>query len=92
MGKRFSEIMIENKEKKLLMWRERYSKQEYPYKVAFNLLYELLAVEKMWDEIQNAYKRPLLMIDLNNLKTSKKRINTLLKEVILLLKIILYPL
>ena len=72
MGKRFSEIMIENKEKKLLMWRERYSKQEYPYKVAFNLLYELLAVEKMWDEIQNAYKRPLLMIDFKEFKKLRR--------------------
>jgi hypothetical protein len=59
MEKRYSETLSEIKVKKLLMWRERYSKQEYPYKVAFNLLYEMLVVEKMWDEIQAPYIKTL---------------------------------
>jgi len=57
MDKRYSEILSEIKTKKLFSWRERYSKKEYPYKVAFNLLYEMLVTDKMWDEIQSPYKK-----------------------------------
>ena len=59
MGKRYPEILSEIKINKLLNWRQRYSKQEYPYKVAYNLLYEMLVVEKMWGEIQIPYLSPL---------------------------------
>jgi len=56
MEKRYTETLSEIKFKKLFVWRDRYSKQEYPYKVAFNLLYEMLVVEKMWDWIRIPYK------------------------------------
>lgn len=59
MEKRYSEILSENKVKKLFMWRDRYSQKEYPYKVAFNILYEMLVVEKMWSEIQSPYKKSI---------------------------------
>jgi len=52
MEKKYSEVIGAYKLKKLCVWRKRYSEQEYPYKVAMNLLYDLLIVEKIWDEIQ----------------------------------------
>ena len=55
MEKRFTEIIGASKLNQLVIWRDRYSEKEYPYKVALNLLYELLVVEKMWDEIQAAF-------------------------------------
>lgn len=60
MEQRYSETLSGIKVKKLFAWRDRYSEQEYPYKVAFNLLYEMLVVEKMWDEIQRPYNKSLL--------------------------------
>ena len=62
MEQRYSETLSGIKVNKLFAWRDRYSKQEYPYKVAFNLLYEMLVVEKMWDEIQSPYKKSFLNI------------------------------
>ena len=50
--KKYSEVIGVFKLKKLGTWRGRYSEQEYPYKVALNLLYDLLVVEKVWNEIQ----------------------------------------
>jgi len=58
MEKPYIEVVSEIRLKKLINWRKRYSNHEYPYKVALNLLYELLVVEKMWDEIQDAFKQP----------------------------------
>ena len=52
MEKKYSEIISAYKLKKLNEWRDRYSEQEYPYKVALNLLYDLLIVENIWDEIK----------------------------------------
>jgi hypothetical protein len=52
MDKKYSEVIGVYKLKKLSTWRGRYSHQEYPYKVALNLLYDLLVVEKVWNEIQ----------------------------------------
>jgi hypothetical protein len=52
MEKKYSEVIGVYKLKKLNTWRSRYSEQEYPYKVALNLLYDLLVVEKVWNEIQ----------------------------------------
>lgn len=75
MEQRYSEILSQIKINKLLSWRERYSTEEYPYKVAFNLLYEMLVVEKMWDEIQSSYKKPLFGIGkkkFNNFKEAHK--------------------
>jgi hypothetical protein len=39
MDKKYSEVIGVYKLKKLSTWRGRYSHQEYPYKVALNLLY-----------------------------------------------------
>lgn len=63
MEKRYSETLSQIKINKLLSWRDRYSKIEYPYKVAFNLLYEMLVVEKMWDEIKSPYMKSQFNID-----------------------------
>jgi hypothetical protein len=52
MEKKYSEVIGVYKLKKLDTWRGRYSEQEYPYKVALNLLYDFLVVEKIWNEIQ----------------------------------------
>lgn len=75
MEQRYSETLSGIKVKKLFSWRDRYSKQEYPYKVAFNLLYEILVVEKMWDEIQSPYKKSLFNIgkkSFNNFQDAHK--------------------
>lgn len=40
----------------LQTWRQRYSKTDYPRKVALNVLYESLITERMWDrEIQGFF-------------------------------------
>jgi hypothetical protein len=52
MDKKYSEIIGVYKLKKLCIWRNRYSLKEYPYKVALNLLYDLLVVEKVWNQLQ----------------------------------------
>lgn len=57
MKKLYSEILSENKILKLKIWRGRYSREEYPSKVALNTLYEMLIVEKMWIEIQSPYNK-----------------------------------
>ncbi|MDR3665362.1 MAG: hypothetical protein P4L35_00840 [Ignavibacteriaceae bacterium] len=71
MDKKYSEIIGVYKLKKLNTWRSRYSAHEYPYKVALNLLYDLLIVEKIWDEMQ-------VSIEMSNLgwgKTNFKSFN-----------------
>jgi len=40
---------------KLLNWRIRYTKMEYPAKVAKNLLYEGLAIQKIWHELLSCF-------------------------------------
>lgn len=40
---------------RLLNWRIRYSKEEYPYKVALNSVYQLLTCELMWNRITNSF-------------------------------------
>jgi hypothetical protein len=40
---------------KLKDWRNRYSKEEYPYKVILNMFYELFSIELIWNEINSAF-------------------------------------
>jgi|GEM_PF-2645072 hypothetical protein len=40
---------------KLKEWRNRYSKEDYPYKVILNMFYELFSIELIWDEINSAF-------------------------------------
>ena len=40
---------------KLQEWRNRYSKEEYPYKVVMNMFYDLFAVESIWSDINSAF-------------------------------------
>lgn len=40
---------------RLLTWRQRYPKNEYPYKVALNSLYQLLTCELMWSTLINSF-------------------------------------
>ena len=42
---------------KLYQWRDRYSKDEYPYKVVVNLFYELYTIHFMWDEISSIFSK-----------------------------------
>ncbi len=55
MEKKFIESLYSGKNSKLKLWRERYTKTEYPYKVLFNLVYESLVIEEMWDEILDCF-------------------------------------
>lgn len=66
MEKIYSEIISAYKLKKLYEWRERYSDKEYPYKVAINLLYDLLLVDKMWREIHNPLNYSILSLGNGN--------------------------
>ncbi len=63
MGQRFIEILSQKKVNQLFLWRKRYSKPEYPYKVALNLLYEMLVCERMWTEIQRPFNHLLFNSD-----------------------------
>ncbi len=40
---------------KLFEWRERYSKEEYPYKVVSNIVYQTLQLEFMWKELHKCF-------------------------------------
>lgn len=40
---------------RLISWRNRYSKEEYSYKVALNTLYQLLTCELMWNSIISSF-------------------------------------
>ncbi len=42
---------------RLLAWRQRYSSEEYPYKVALNTVYQLLTCERMWDRMMQFFDR-----------------------------------
>lgn len=44
-----------NNTKNLLRWRERYSKEEYPYKVILNLFYDLIPLKELWDELNSSF-------------------------------------
>lgn len=48
---------------KLFEWRERYSKEEYPYKVVINIIYQLLQLEFMWNEIHKCFNQNIKRID-----------------------------
>ncbi len=50
---------MNRKIEKLRQWRDRYSKNEYPYKVVVNLFYELYTTHFMWDEISSIFSRGL---------------------------------
>lgn len=47
---------INRKIQKLIQWRDRYTKQEYPHKVIVNLFYELYTIHFMWEDIQNIFE------------------------------------
>jgi hypothetical protein len=47
----FLTILGARRKEKLLDWRNRYTKEEYAEKVAKNLLYEGLAIGKIWNEL-----------------------------------------
>ena len=44
-----------NKINKLHAWRDRYSKDEYPYKVILNMFYDLFATQFIWTEINQSF-------------------------------------
>lgn len=50
----------------LFIWRERYSENEYPYKVVINLIYQLLQLEYMWKDILNCFKSGIIINDYNS--------------------------
>jgi hypothetical protein len=68
MEKKYTEKIGLFKLSKLLSWRGKYSENEYPYKVAVNLLYDLLLVEKIWTEIHNPFNSSLLHLGNGNFK------------------------
>ena len=51
----FIEDLNEQKMERLLEWRRRYSADEYPVKIAQNLLYEALTIQKMWVELKRSF-------------------------------------
>lgn len=52
----FLEDLYRQKMQRLHEWRQRYNPQEYPLKVAQNLLYEALTIEKMWHELKKSFQ------------------------------------
>ena len=52
----FKQQILQNKMDKLLEWRDRYRKQDYPYKVIQNLFYDLYADKALWIEIKECFK------------------------------------
>ena len=50
MSGSFLNKLSEDKRKQLLVWRDRYSKNEYPIKIAKNLLYESFTSGLMWEK------------------------------------------
>ena len=45
----------QNKINKLNEWRNRYSKDEYPYKVILNMFYDLFSTQKIWSQINESF-------------------------------------
>jgi len=39
----------------LKRWRERYSNDEYPFKVVLNMFYDLMPLKLLWDELNNSF-------------------------------------
>jgi len=65
---------------KLLEWRERYSKEEYPYKIIQNLFYDLFATQEIWAFIVSSFEsldkmteKPGTIKDAFNTLAMKKR-------------------
>ena len=42
---------------RIKQWRSRYSKSEYPYKVALNTVYQMLVLKEMWSYILNCFNQ-----------------------------------
>jgi hypothetical protein len=66
----------QNKINKLNEWRNRYSKDEYPYKVILNMFYDLFTTQKIWSQINESfsgYKKYSDFIDAFNEITSIRR-------------------
>jgi len=51
---------------KLNMWRQRYSKTEYPYKVALNTVYQMLTLIEAWDYILSSFNQGKIYNDFQN--------------------------
>lgn len=56
----FKQQILQNKKDKLLEWRDRYCKQDYPFKVIQNLFYDLYADKASWTEIKKCFKTDFL--------------------------------
>ena len=54
---------------KLKEWRDKYSRNEYPYKVILNMFYELFSIELMWGEIDSAFYPSLEQMTSNQFTT-----------------------
>lgn len=52
----FLDSLGDQKNQKLLEWRQRYTRVEYPFKVAQNLLYEALTIQKLWPEFRKSFQ------------------------------------
>ena len=51
----FVKQVYEIQHNRLITWRDRYSKEEYLYKVALNTVYQLMTCELMWNEIVKGF-------------------------------------
>lgn len=54
MAINFKESVSDNTNN-LIRWRQRYSKEEYPYKVVLNLFYDLIPLKQLWDELIESF-------------------------------------
>jgi hypothetical protein len=54
--KTFIEDLAQQKIDKLKEWRSRYPRNEYPLKVAQNLLYEALTIQALWPEMKQIFE------------------------------------
>jgi len=52
----FVEKLNIQKINRLKEWRGRYDREEYPFKVATNLLYEALTIKEMWPELLQSFQ------------------------------------
>lgn len=73
----------------LQKWRNRYSTEEYPYKVALNLFYRKYTMKLMWDEImafanqskkQSNFQQALMTLELYYSRTATTRVMPILEE------------
>ena len=73
----------------LQKWRNRYSAEEYPYKVTLNLFYRKYTMKLMWDEImafanqvkkQSNFQQALMALELCYSRTATTRVMPILEE------------